>query len=182
MAAEEKARNAKGSEMTQSDDIEGLLTAVRSLISSRSAQGKSPLVLTEDQRIVAPEPSPDGDGYVLPKGDAVLQDFARLTLARAPEPDDQSIAATEETLKADLPTEAKEKTGEGEEADAHEAPVGVGDDQSDKEPDDLAALRELVREVFREEVRSRFGKKINENIQRIVEHELDKRLGPPSAG
>jgi len=56
------------------------------------------------------------------------------------------------------------------------SPVEPGDNDPD-EPD-LAALRDLIREIFREEVRSRMGPRINKNIRRIIEKELGQRANP----
>ncbi|MCV6595584.1 MAG: hypothetical protein OIF40_00685 [Mangrovicoccus sp.] len=58
---------------------------------------------------------------------------------------------------------------------------GVAAENAEGEPD-LAALRALIREVFREEVRARMGPRINQNIRKIVQQELDRRLDPMGRG
>lgn len=156
--------------MTGQVDVEALLSAVRTLIAAREEAENSPLVLTEDQRIadpIQPEEAPDGDGYVLPRGSAVLRDFARLTLAERD--DDHSDA---DGYEPDEPFGG---------ADADPLEHGSTDDAA-TEPAELAALRALVREVLRDEVRSRIGHRISDDIRRIVREELDTRFGASGGG
>lgn len=133
--------------MNTQDDVEALLSAVRTLVASRDEESADPLMLTADQRVdPVSAPTSVGDGYILPEGDAVLRDFARLTLVSAP----------------DIPAPLTDAVG--------------GAARGRAEPD-LVVQRALIRELLSEDAFIRAGPRFDNDIRRIMQEELDRHLG-----
>ncbi|MCR9085302.1 MAG: hypothetical protein NXH97_01015 [Rhodobacteraceae bacterium] len=147
--------------MTPPKDIEALMTAVRALVSARVGEGADPLVLTSEHRI-GPEPqtAPERDDTASPVGDAVLRDFARLTLIAAADApaDDQGRGAA--VIEGPDQTDA-----------AAPADLGLGGGPGP----DLTELRAVIRDILRDELRDDMGRQITDSIHRLLREELDRR-------
>lgn len=145
--------------MTTPKDIEALLSAVRALVAERTEAASDPLVLTDAHRIGSPRETATDEAASSPSGrDVLLRDFARLTL----------IAATEENEGA---TAVGDRAGSATTAQS-ELPLAAGVGH------DVAALRTLVRDILRDELREDKGRHITDSILRVLQEELDRRADP----
>lgn len=151
--------------MSTQNDVEALLSAVRALVASRP-EPVDPLLLTAEQRVDAAAHRcsvPGADSAGVPVSDALLRDFARLTL----------IAAADETAQAGEEREMRHNKGDTE---PPAAPVSGAPGL------DPATLRALVGELLHDELREGVARQLSDDLFQRLREELDRRLGPDPTG
>ncbi|MEP2427094.1 hypothetical protein [Roseobacter sp.] len=178
-------------------DVEDVVTSIRRLVSDRATGENSAnrLVLSPQQRVAG------GDVLRLNMSDAVVVPNRGTAAKPAPQdaassPKLDDFSATIEALETEIAQTADqwEPDGVGRDDYAGTTPPGmdwpVGPDLDatgtpltpPEEPEDdgyfldEAALREMVVEIIREELRGTLGTRITTDLRKVVRHEIKRVL------
>ncbi len=154
---------------------------------SRAAPVISSRALAAAQMARDGEEGPASNAAQAPK--SALEGEVQPQVTRALDPDLQGAEAPEsevppsKALSLDAPVEPLDDLTADLVGDASEAPSDARDTlwTTDVSQIDEVALRDLIRAIQREEVRTRMGPRINANIRRIVREELAALFAEPAA-
>ncbi|MBD3764242.1 MAG: glycerol-3-phosphate dehydrogenase [Rhodobacterales bacterium] len=157
------------SERMTNVEIEDVLASIRRLVSEdgrtapRRGAGPDKLVLTSALRVVGEPAPPDAGSAAQPEE----------PVAGRPEP----LAPEPEVLE---PTDRPEDLLDWHDDPTPAAAAEVLDDTADPEVADFVideeALREMVRDILREELQGALGERITRNVRKLVRAEIARAL------
>ncbi|WP_299964304.1 hypothetical protein [uncultured Roseobacter sp.] len=147
---------------TSDAEVNDVLSSVRRLVAEQ-----------RDQQKAAGDVSPAGDRLLLSAKQRVeTPDVLRLEPDTAVEAETVPAQQPEESAPAPLPSEPDAPSA------ATEDTMAIKTSASDEEEDviDEAALRDLVAEIVREELRGHLGDRITLNVRKLVRQEIRRMM------
>lgn len=159
-------------------EIEDVLSSIRRLVSeelrplNRSTPRERPgsrLVLTPAHRV--PSRVPEMAAAPAPQADPVEAFLAALPATAETEPDEEGdVTRVGGLLLQSRMTPASLAEPAMAEEDAAEAPA------AEEAPFDEAALRDLIRDLIREELQGSLGERITRNVRKLVRAEIARAM------